>query len=66
MAALGGYTFATVSGGNVAAYTGATAVTTSASTWGGIPANGNGTINYDLSANGFGTVAALQGSPRNV
>ena len=41
-----GYTFATVTSGNVVAYTAATAVTT------GYPANGAATVNYDWSATG--------------
>lgn len=45
-----GHTFATVSGGNVVAYTGATAATTGGTTtWGGIPSGGTGLINYDVS-----------------
>lgn len=47
----GGYTFATVSGGNVAAYTGAASMT-GTNAWGGIPSGGAGTINYDISSGG--------------
>lgn len=47
-----GYTFATTSGVNVAAYTGATPETTTASAWGGIGSGGSGTVNYDISITG--------------
>jgi len=47
-----GYTFATVSGGTIAAYTGATSQTTAGSAWGGIPSGGTGTVNYDINVGG--------------
>ena len=47
-----GYTFATVSGGTIAAYTGATSQTTSGNAWGGIPSGGTGTVNYDINVGG--------------
>ena len=55
-----GYTFATITSGNIAAYTGATALSGSGA-WGGIPSGGTGTINYDVS----GTMA-VTGLSRNV
>ena len=59
-----GYTFATVSGENIVAYTGATALTTTgAVTWGGMGAGGTGLINYDTAVTGTGSAA---GSTRNV
>jgi autotransporter-associated beta strand protein len=57
-----GYTYATVSGGNLVAYTGATSMT-GVGAWGGIPAGGTGTINYDISSTG--TLGAT-GLARNV
>ncbi len=42
-----GFTFATLSGGNITPYTAATSQT-SPTAWGGIPAGGTGTINYDV------------------
>ena len=48
-----GYTFATTnSSGNVVAYVGATAETTTASAWGGIGSGGTGLVNYDISIAG--------------
>ncbi len=60
---VGGFTYATISGGVISAYTGATpeAIATG-STWGGIPAGGTGLINYDIS----GTTGTAAGSLRNV
>jgi autotransporter-associated beta strand protein len=52
----GGFTFATISGGNITPYTAATSLTGTGA-WGGIPSGGTGTINYDLS-----TSSALLGS----
>lgn len=58
-----GNTYATVSGGNIVAYTGATA-STGTTAWGGaVPSGGTGTINYDLSS--AGTLGAF-GLARNV
>lgn len=57
-----GYNFATVTGGNVVPYTGATAATTGTSAWGGIPSGGTGTINYDVSM----TSPGVTGLNRNV
>ena len=56
-----GYTYATTSGGNVVAYTAATAETT-ASAWGGLASGGSGTGNYDLNY----TTSSLTGLNRNV
>ncbi len=50
------YSYATVTGGNIVAYTGGTAVNNAAAAYGGIPSGGTGTINYDIGANG--TLAA--------
>ena len=58
-----GNTFATTSGGNLVAYTGATAETTTASAWGGIPSGGTGTVNYDIS---IGGTPGATGLNRNV
>ncbi len=58
----GGYTYATKDGANnLVAYTGATALTSTAA-WGGMPSGGTGTINYDLSSGGD---LATFGVPRN-
>ena len=45
-----GNTFATVNGGNIVAYTGATAETNAGAgfSFGGIPTGDNSTVNYDL------------------
>ena len=56
-----GYTFATVTSGNVVAYTGATSQTT-ASAWGGLSSGGSGTGNYDLNY----TSSTVTGLNRNV
>lgn len=58
-----GYTFATVSGGNLAAYTGATSQTLTTA-WGGIASGGTGTINYDISSSA--AVLGATGLGRNV
>lgn len=58
-----GYTFATVSGGTIAAYTGATSQTTAGSAWGGIPSGGGGTVNYDINVGG---ALGATGLSRNV
>jgi autotransporter-associated beta strand protein len=59
-----GYTFATVSGGNIVPYTFATPLSMNGAgfAWGGIPAGGDGTINYDVDA----TFPANIGASRNV
>jgi autotransporter-associated beta strand protein len=59
-----GYTFATVSGGNIVPYTSATPLSANGTgvAWGGIPAGGDGTVNYDVDA----TAPANIGSARNV
>jgi fibronectin-binding autotransporter adhesin len=57
-----GFTYATVSGGNIIPYIGATAET-GATAWGGIPSGGTGTINYDI--NSTGTLGAT-GLNRNL
>jgi autotransporter-associated beta strand protein len=51
-----GYTFATVSSGNIVAYTNATPETTAGAgvSFGGIPTGDNSTVNYDLNAAGIG------------
>jgi autotransporter-associated beta strand protein len=53
-----GSTFATVSGGNIVAYTNATAETTAGTgvSFGGIPTGDNSTLNYDLAVNSTGAV----------
>lgn len=51
-----GFTFATVTAGNLTSYTGATSMT-AVTAWGGIPSGGTGTINYDISS-----TAALLGA----
>ncbi len=53
-----GNTFATVSGGNIVAYTNATAETNAdpGVTFGGIPTGNNSTLNYDLAVNSTGAV----------
>lgn len=57
-----GATYATVSGGNIVPYIGATAQTT-AGAWGDLPSGGTGNVNYDLSS--AGTLGAT-GLNRNV
>ena len=56
-----GYNFATVTGGNIDAYTGATSETTAGAGvfFGGIPAGDNSTVNYDL---GVGSTGGSLGS----
>jgi autotransporter-associated beta strand protein len=51
-----GYTFATVSDGNIVAYTNATPETTAGTgvSFGGIPSGNNSTANYDLNVAGIG------------
>lgn len=44
--------YATLSGGNLIGYTGATTASTSGSAWGGIPSGGTGAINYDITISG--------------
>jgi autotransporter-associated beta strand protein len=53
-----GNTFATVSGGNIVAYTNANAETTAGTgvSFGGIPTGDNSTLNYDLAVNSTGAV----------
>lgn len=51
-----GYTFATISGGNLVPYTAATSQTLTTA-WGGIGSGGTGTVNHDVSAS-----AALLGA----
>jgi len=58
-----GYTFGTITSGNLVAYTAATPETTTASAWGGIPSGGTGTVNYDISIAG---TPGLTGLNRNV
>jgi autotransporter-associated beta strand protein len=55
-ASANGYTFATVSGGNIVAYTNATPETTAGTgvSFGGIPAGDNSTVNYDLNVGSTG------------
>lgn len=55
--------YATLSGGNVISYTGATLASTTASAWGGIPSGGTGTINYEVSIAG---TPGLTGLNRNI
>jgi autotransporter-associated beta strand protein len=57
-ASAAGNTFATVSGGNIVAYTSATAETTAGTgvSFGGIPTGDNSTLNYDLAVNSTGAV----------
>ena len=55
--------YATVAGGTISPYTGATLESGSGSAWGGIPSGGSGTVNYIVSANGN---FATTGVPRNV
>ena len=54
-----GFTFATITGGNITPYTAATSLTASGA-WGGVPSGGTGTVNYDVS----GTMA-VTGVARN-
>ena len=49
-----GYTFATITGGNVVPYTAATAVVAGGGAWGNVPSGTNSTVNYDSN----GTFAA--------
>lgn len=58
----GGFTFATVSGGNIVAYTGATSQTGTGA-WGGIASGGTGTVNHDISSAG---TLGVTGLSRNV
>jgi fibronectin-binding autotransporter adhesin len=58
-----GFTFATVSSGNIAPYITATSATNAAAAWGGIGSGNNSTVNYDVSANGTFPVTGVQ---RNV
>lgn len=61
--ATGGYTYATVSAGNLQPYTGATSQTLTTA-WGGIPSGGTGTINYDISSSA--AVLGATGLNRNI
>jgi len=60
-----GYTYATISGGVITPYTGATSQTL-ATAWGGMPAGGTGTINYDVSSTGTSGVMSATGSLRTI
>jgi fibronectin-binding autotransporter adhesin len=55
----GVYSYGTVTGGNIVPYTGATQETSNAGAYGGIPSSGNGTVNYDITANGTLPVTGL-------
>ncbi len=55
--------YATLSGGNIVAYTGATALTGVTGVFGGMPSSGTGAVNYDVA--GTGTFAAY-GLVRNI
>ncbi|MGN6371036.1 MAG: autotransporter-associated beta strand repeat-containing protein, partial [Phycisphaerae bacterium] len=59
----GNYSFATVSSGNITAYTGATLITVNTGAWGNIPSGGSGTVNYDINSGGNFAVTGLN---RNV
>lgn len=59
-----GFTFATITGGNVVPYTSATAMTNNTNAWGGISSGGSGTVNYDVSASA--AVLSPTGLNRNV
>ncbi len=61
--ATGGYTYATVSAGNLQPYTGATSQTLTTA-WGGIGSGGTGTINYDISSST--AVLGATGLGRNI
>ena len=55
----GVYSYATVTAGNIVPYTGAVQETSSTNAYGGIASGGNGTVNYDISANGTLPVTGL-------
>ncbi len=59
----GNYSYASVTSGNITAYTGATLITINTGAWGNIPSGGTGTVNYDINSGG---TYAQTGLGRNV